>query len=254
MTDRQPVERQTTPSQLPSRPPDPAGRVRVVALLQQGRSWGAANALLLGVVLLIVFFWSVNNSFLTVDNFRNIFIQSSVIGVVAVPSALLLIAGKVDLSVGSTLALGAVTTGLLITDGVPMVVAILAGIGVGAAVRSREWRLGRALGVLADHRHPRRVDRRPRARPHTGAGPAVRLWRQLRGAWRGSLPRDSLPRDRGGRRLLYRRHRAGEDAFRAPHLCARRRLGSCLSLGHPREARRPDALHRHGCCPQGSPA
>ncbi len=109
--------------------------------LQQVRARAAASALLLGVVALLLVFSVLNDAFLTVDNFRNVFIQASVISVVAVPMALLLIAGKVDLSVGSTLALGAVTTGLLITHGVPLLVAILAGVLAGAAV-------GAIIGVL----------------------------------------------------------------------------------------------------------
>jgi ribose transport system permease protein len=104
------------------------------AALRRVRQRAATNALLLGSIALLVVFWVLNDAFLTVDNFRNILIQASVISVVAVPTALLLIAGKVDLSVGSTLALGGVVTGLLITDGTPVVLAILAGVLAGAAV------------------------------------------------------------------------------------------------------------------------
>jgi ribose transport system permease protein len=98
------------------------------------RERAAANSLLVGTVALIVVFWLMNDSFVSVDNFRNILIQASVISVVAVPMALLLIAGKVDLSVGSTLALGGVVTGLLISDGAPLALAIPAGVLAGAAV------------------------------------------------------------------------------------------------------------------------
>jgi len=104
------------------------------ALLQRARQRAAAHALLLGTIALLVVFWVLNDSFLTVDNFRNILIQASVISVVAVPMALLLIGGKVDLSVGSTLALGAVTTGLLITHDVAIAPAIAAGVLAGALV------------------------------------------------------------------------------------------------------------------------
>jgi ribose transport system permease protein len=103
-------------------------------LVQRARVWAAASALLLGVLALLLIFSTLNDAFLTVDNFRNIFIQASVISVVAVPMALLLIAGKVDLSVGSTLALGAVTTGLLITHDVAVAPAIVAGVLAGALV------------------------------------------------------------------------------------------------------------------------
>jgi ribose transport system permease protein len=109
-------------------------RRAAVTPLRRMRGWASANALLLGVVALVVVFSLLNDSFLTADNFRNICIQASVIAVVAVPMALLLIAGKVDLSVGSTLALGAVTTGLLITHGVPLAPAVLAGVLAGAVI------------------------------------------------------------------------------------------------------------------------
>jgi len=86
------------------------------------------------VVALIVLFAMLSNAFFTVDNFKNVFVQVSVISVVAVPTALLLISGKVDLSVGSTLALGAVVTGLLLTHGHPMLLSIAAGVAAGAVV------------------------------------------------------------------------------------------------------------------------
>lgn len=101
----------------------------------------AANALLVGVIALFVVFTLMSSHFLTVSNLRNVALQSSVLAVVAVPSALLLISGKVDLSVGSTLALGAVTSGLLVTNGVPVPLAVAAGVGAGAAI-------GIANGIL----------------------------------------------------------------------------------------------------------
>jgi ribose transport system permease protein len=103
-------------------------------LLRWLRAKAAANALLLGTIALIVVFSNLNGAFLTVDNFRNIFLQASYLSVVAVPMALLLISGKVDLSVGSTLALGAVTSGLLINHGVPFVPSLLAGVIAGTVI------------------------------------------------------------------------------------------------------------------------
>lgn len=102
--------------------------------MQGAWRWAATHSLLLGSIALLVVFSVLNDAFLTVDNFRNVFIQASVISVVAVPTALLLIAGKVDLSVGSTLALGGVVSGLLISHGTPFVPAVLAGVLAGAAV------------------------------------------------------------------------------------------------------------------------
>jgi ribose transport system permease protein len=94
-----------------------------------------SNVLLLAVIALVVVFASAADNFLTVGNIRDILRQSSATMVVAVPTALLLISGKVDLSIGSTLALGAVTTGLLITEqGASPLVASLGGVAAGTFV------------------------------------------------------------------------------------------------------------------------
>jgi ribose transport system permease protein len=134
-TDRTATSSVADESPAPGGVESPEGReARALTRWQQTRARAAASALLLGVVVLLLVFSTLNDAFLTVDNFRNIFIQASVISVAAVPMALLLIAGKVDLSVGSTLALGGVTTGLLITHGVAVTPAILAGVAAGAVV------------------------------------------------------------------------------------------------------------------------
>jgi ribose/xylose/arabinose/galactoside ABC-type transport system permease subunit len=102
--------------------------------MRRTRELLALNALLLGLVALILVFALLNERFLSIDNFRNLLQQSAVIATVAVPTALLLIAGKVDLSIGSTLALGGVTCGLLLANGTPVLVAVAAGIAAGAVV------------------------------------------------------------------------------------------------------------------------
>jgi ribose/xylose/arabinose/galactoside ABC-type transport system permease subunit len=96
---------------------------------------GARHALLLGFVVMVVVFSLIRrDAFLSVGNIRNILIQSSVVMVGAVPTSFLLIAGKVDLAIGSTFALGAVVSGLLVTNGFPAVAAIAAGLAVGALI------------------------------------------------------------------------------------------------------------------------
>jgi ribose transport system permease protein len=96
---------------------------------------GARHALLLGFVIMVVVFSIIRgDAFLSVGNLRNIMIQSSIVMVGAVPTSFLLIAGKVDLAIGSTLALGAVVSGLLVTSGAPSLLAIAAGVGVGAFI------------------------------------------------------------------------------------------------------------------------
>ena len=92
------------------------------------------NSLLIAVPALVIFFSITAQNFLTVENFRDMFRFNSPTLVVAVPEALLLIAGLVDLSIGSVLAFGAVIAGLLMTHGVSVFLASVLGIGAGAAI------------------------------------------------------------------------------------------------------------------------
>jgi ribose/xylose/arabinose/galactoside ABC-type transport system permease subunit len=101
-------------------------RIPVPGLLQ--------NALLLGLVGLIAFFAARSSAFLTVDNLRAIAVQSSILGVVAVTTTLLLLAGGIDFAIGSTLAVSGVVTGLLLTNGANPLLAVLAGVATGAGI------------------------------------------------------------------------------------------------------------------------
>ena len=92
------------------------------------------NALLLALGLLVLFFASQNDRFVSFDNFRLVALQVSIMGIVSVPLALLLISGGIDLSVGSIIGLGGMTSASLLHSGAPVTVAVLAGILAGAAV------------------------------------------------------------------------------------------------------------------------
>ena len=85
------------------------------------------NALLLALGLLVLFFASQNDRFVSFDNFRLVLLQVSIMGIVSVPLALLLISGGIDLSVGSILGLGGMTSASLLDSGTPVTVAVLAG-------------------------------------------------------------------------------------------------------------------------------
>jgi ribose/xylose/arabinose/galactoside ABC-type transport system permease subunit len=95
------------------------------------------NALLAGLVVLCAFFTSQTAAFLTSGNARNIALNSAILGIVVVPSTLLVLAGYLDLAIGSTVGLGATLTALAIASWhwsafVAIGVGITAGIGVGA--------------------------------------------------------------------------------------------------------------------------
>lgn len=72
-------------------------------------------------------------SFATFDNFFNITRNFSFIGIMALGMVAVIATGGIDLSVGSIMGLVAVVCGLALTGGQPWWVAVLAGLGAGAA-------------------------------------------------------------------------------------------------------------------------
>lgn len=81
---------------------------------QSGRliSFVMAGALPLAIVLLAVFFYIQSPVFLTLNNWIAISVQVATLMTISIPFAILLMAGKVDLSVGSLLALSGIVAGL----------------------------------------------------------------------------------------------------------------------------------------------
>jgi ribose transport system permease protein len=100
---------------------------------------------LIGLIVICVVFTILSPYFLTMRNILNIFSQISEIGIMAVGSALVIITGGIDLSVGAVLAVSLMTTAWLFRDcHVVFVLAIVAGLLVGALV-------GLLNGVLATY-------------------------------------------------------------------------------------------------------
>ncbi|MEV8273031.1 ABC transporter permease [Microbacterium sp. NPDC077184] len=87
------------------------------------------------LILMVIGVQVATDAFFGWQNIRGILQDSAVIAIVAIPVAMLLIAGYIDLSVGSTLALGGVVAGLVMNNatGDPAVAVLLA-IGAGALV------------------------------------------------------------------------------------------------------------------------
>lgn len=87
-----------------------------------------ALALLVGVTAIS------NPRFLSGQSIRDILLGTAILAVLAVGQAIVVITRNIDLSVGSILGLSAFTVGTLLRDnpGLPVVVALLAGAGVGA--------------------------------------------------------------------------------------------------------------------------
>jgi ribose/xylose/arabinose/galactoside ABC-type transport system permease subunit len=96
-----------------------------------------SNVLLLAVIVLGAFFTSRTDAFLTRGNFLNLLENQAALGVVVVPLALLVIAGHVDLSIGSIAAFAAMVAALAVTEwhlptGIAFAVGLVAGGGAGA--------------------------------------------------------------------------------------------------------------------------
>lgn len=118
---------------VPSSPvPEPAPRLGVVVEFAKdalgSRSSGMAVAL--GVLCLVGAFTS--GEFLTSSNAMNIAQQVALIGIMAVGMTFVIVAGDIDLSVGSIYALASVVTADILLNGHSAGLAVLAGLLVGA--------------------------------------------------------------------------------------------------------------------------
>lgn len=90
---------------------------------------------LLGLIVIMAVFTYLSPYFLTVRNLRDIFSQISEIGIMAVGSALVIITGGIDLSVGAVLAVSLMVTAWLFRDhDVPFWLSLIGGLGIGAFV------------------------------------------------------------------------------------------------------------------------
>ena len=90
----------------------------------------------LGVILVVLFIGLgiATDKFFTVVNLANLARQTSIVGIIAVGMTFVIISAGIDLSVGSVLALGGIIGAMIMRDGHPIFLAILASIAVGVAV------------------------------------------------------------------------------------------------------------------------
>jgi len=103
---------------------------RLITLVSTYQSGG----LLIALILLGTYFTFANGRFLTTSNLSVVLLQSAIVGIIAIPGAMLLLAGYLDLSVGSIAVLGAATFGQLVVVGqVPVWVAFAISMAVGGA-------------------------------------------------------------------------------------------------------------------------
>ena len=123
----------------------PVSRQRNMSIPARGRSvfeWVQRNGLFFALILLCVLFTVANDRFLTRSNLTVILLQIAVTGIIAIPGAMLVLTGHVDLAVGSIMVMTSIIFGQLMSNGFPLglaiagslVVALLWGTGTGYAV------------------------------------------------------------------------------------------------------------------------
>jgi ribose/xylose/arabinose/galactoside ABC-type transport system permease subunit len=92
------------------------------------------NPMLFAALLLLIVFTATAPVFGTSGNAVNIMRQSASVLVLGLAMAMVVLIGGIDLSVGSVVLASATIAGIVLTEGMHPVLAILAGIGVGAVV------------------------------------------------------------------------------------------------------------------------
>jgi ribose transport system permease protein len=93
--------------------------------------WAQRNGLFFALILLVIFFATRSERYLTVANLHLILLQVAIVGIIAVPGAMLLMSGYVDLAIGSIAILASTVFGELVMLSVSPVVAFITALGVG---------------------------------------------------------------------------------------------------------------------------
>ncbi|MCP4304146.1 MAG: ABC transporter permease, partial [bacterium] len=102
----------------------------------------------LGLVALFVFFALQSDVFLTSRNLNNLFVQSTVTGIIALGLVFVLLVGEIDLSVAATSGIASVVMAKFVVDfGVPIPIAIGSGVLLGMAIGAISARWITLIGV-----------------------------------------------------------------------------------------------------------
>ena len=115
-------------------PQGDAGRGQHGPRATLGRLWDAGIGLLVVYAAIVVAFSQLSEFFLTKNNFLNILVGVSILGIVAATQTMVIISRGFDLSVGSTVALAGVVTAEILNAGGSDPLAVVGAIGVGLAV------------------------------------------------------------------------------------------------------------------------
>ncbi len=93
--------------------------------------WKGIQALL-GLVIIYIIFSVLSSSFRTFDTFKTILTQSVIMGTLAAGPTIVLIAGGLDLSIGSLFCLVAVCSGRMLIADIPVGLVVVLALGAGA--------------------------------------------------------------------------------------------------------------------------
>ncbi len=85
------------------------------------------------IVLVLALHWQTHGTMITTQNLRNVVVRNIPLALIAIGETVIIIAGHIDLGVGSVMALAAVSGGLLVNHSVPFPLAVVIALGVGLA-------------------------------------------------------------------------------------------------------------------------
>lgn len=125
----------TAPTSTSPDGPDSSGTAR--SRSGAGAAWQALGpkAYLFSVALIVVLIgFILSPYFLTSRNLVSVLITASVVSILAVGQFMVIVTGGIDLSVGSVAALSSVVSALALQEGMPTIVAVLVGLGIGALI------------------------------------------------------------------------------------------------------------------------
>jgi len=111
-------------------------RLRLARVLSRSRADGWSELLFVPALLtvLIVYLTATDQYFLTSTNLTNVFLQGSILAIVAFGVTFVVFAGELDLSVGSGVALVSVVSAMVMRDTGSVPLGAAAGIGVGVLI------------------------------------------------------------------------------------------------------------------------
>lgn len=125
------------PATVPAAPPKPSragGLARAAIARVRGDGWFDTLFVPTVLVALVIYLSVTSEFFFTSINLTNILIQGAVLGIVAFGLTFVILAGELDLSVGSGLALVSVVSAIVMRDSHSIVLGCLAAVGTGAGI------------------------------------------------------------------------------------------------------------------------